>query len=315
MMSILPDVFASTPTLLAIFGAMALVISGGTLIASSVRIGREAVARRVDMVKLKIVVVPKATSPSLEKRAAGSRGQGVSEREELEMIRILSKLGIPAAQASSYFTAGRALAALVLGGLAVIGVGQVASLSKIPFGTPLAFAVGAIVGWLLPPMLIKLRAKRRAKAVAASMPEALDLLVVCVEAGLSLENALTRVVIELEQSQPALADELAITSADMQILPNRDEALMRMADRIDVPSIRSVVTTLAQTLRYGTPLAQALRVISAQMRDEALIQLEERANQLPALLTVPMMLFIMPTIFLIVGGPAALQLIDVMSKR
>ena len=315
MMSILPDVFASTPTLLAIFGAMALVISGGTLIASSVRIGREAVARRVDMVKPTIVVAPKATSPSLEKRAAGSRGQGVSEREDLEMIRRLSKLGIPAAQASSYFTAGRVLAALILGGLAVIGVGQVASLSKIPFGTPLAFAVGAIVGWLLPPMLIKSSAKRRAKEVAASMPEALDLLVVCVEAGLSLENALTRVVIELEQSQPALADELAITSADMQILPNRDEALMRMADRIDVPSIRSVVTTLAQTLRYGTPLAQALRVISAQMRDEALIQLEERANQLPALLTVPMMLFIMPTIFLIVGGPAAIQLIDVMSKR
>jgi tight adherence protein C len=112
-----------------------------------------------------------------------------------------------------------------------------------------------------------------------------------------------------------LADELAMTSADLQILPSRDEALLRMADRIDVPSIRSVVTTLAQTLRYGTPLAQALRVIAAQMRDEALIQLEERANQLPALLTVPMMLFIMPTIFLIVGGPAAIQLVDIMGKR
>jgi tight adherence protein C len=301
--------------LLAIFGVTALLISGGTLIASSIRLGREAVARRVDMVKPKIVAIPKVATNSLEKRAAGSRGQGVSEREELEIIRRLSKLGIPAVQASSYFTAGRALAALALGGLAVLGVGGVASLSKISFAMPLAAAFGALIGWLVPPMLIKSSAKRRAKLVAASMPEALDLLVVCVEAGLSLENALTRVVTELHQSRPALADELAMTSADLQILPSRDEALLRMADRIDVPSIRSVVTTLAQTLRYGTPLAQALRVIAAQMRDEALIQLEERANQLPALLTVPMMLFIMPTIFLIVGGPAAIQLVDIMGKR
>lgn len=314
-MFLLPDVFSSTPTLLAILGATALVISGGALIASSVRLGHEVVARRVDMVKPNTVTAPKGASPSLEKRAEGSRGQGVSEREDLEMIRRLSIFGIPAAQASSYFAAGRVLAALVLGGLAAMGIGEIASLSKIFFAMPLAAATGALVGWLVLPMLIKSSAKRRAKAVAASMPEALDLLVVCVEAGLSLENALARVVVELEQSRPALADELAMTSADLQILPSRDEALMRMADRVDVPSIRSVVTTLSQTLRYGTPLAQALRVIAAEMRDEALIHLEERANQLPALLTVPMMLFIMPTIFLIVGGPAAIQLIDVLSKR
>lgn len=314
MMSLLPDVSASTPTLLAIFGATALVISGGALIASSVRFGQEAVARRVDMVRPKFVEAPRVASPSLEKRTAGSRGQGVSEREELEIIRQLSKLGIPAARASYYFIAGRVLAALVLAVLVVMGVRQVAALSHIAV-TPLAAAAGALVGWLVPPMLIRSSAKRRAKVVAASMPEALDLLVVCVEAGLSLENALTRVVVELGQSRPALADELAMTSADLQILPSRDEALMRMADRVDMPSIRSVVTTLAQTLRYGTPLAQALRVIAAEMRDEALIQLEERANQLPALLTVPMMLFIMPTIFLIVGGPAALQLIDALSRR
>jgi tight adherence protein C len=196
-----------------------------------------------------------------------------------------------------------------------LAVREVSALSNIPFAMPIAIAFGAIVGWLLPPMFIKASASRRAKAVGASMPEALDLLVICVDAGLSLENALTRVVTELAQSRPALAEELAITSADLQILPSREDALMRMADRIDLPSIRSVVTTLAQTLRYGTPLAQALRVIAAEMRDEALIKLEERANQLPALLTVPMMLFIMPTIFLVVGGPAALQLIDVLGQR
>jgi tight adherence protein C len=180
---------------------------------------------------------------------------------------------------------------------------------------PLAMAAGAVAGWLLLGILIGVSARRRAKEVAAAMPEALDLLVICVDAGLSLEDALSRVVIELGQSRPALADELALTSADLQILPSRSEALTRMADRVDMPSITLVVTTLSQTLQYGTPLAQALRSIASQMRDDALIQLEERANQLPAILTVPMMLFIMPTIFLVVGGPAALQLIDIMGRR
>jgi tight adherence protein C len=82
-----------------------------------------------------------------------------------------------------------------------------------------------------------------------------------------------------------------------------------------VPSVRSVVSTLSQTLRYGTPLAQAMRVVAAQMRTEALIDLEERANRLPAIMTVPMMLFIMPVIFLIVGGPAVLRLLDMLAHR
>ena len=135
-------------------------------------------------------------------------------------------------------------------------------------------------------------------------------LAVCVEAGLSLEDGLARVVTELGRSQPALADELGLTLADLKILPSRDQALANFAARIDIPSIRAVITTLAQTLRYGTPLAQSLRVVAAEMRNDALIDLEERANRLPAYMTVPVILFLMPTIFLIVGGPAALRLFD-----
>ena len=93
------------------------------------------------------------------------------------------------------------------------------------------------------------------------------------------------------------------------------QALANLAERVDVPSVRSVVSTLSQTLRYGTPLAQAMRVVAAQMRTEALIDLEERANRLPAIMTVPMMLFIMPVIFLIVGGPAVLRLLDMLAHR
>jgi tight adherence protein C len=87
--------------------------------------------------------------------------------------------------------------------------------------------------------------------------------------------------------------------------------LQRMADRLNLPSVRAFVGTLIQTLRYGTPLAQSLRTISSEMRNEALIKLEEQANKLPALLTVPLILLIMPTIFLIIGGPAFLRVRDV----
>jgi tight adherence protein C len=315
MISPFSQVLASAPTLLAILAAIVLMVSGLTLIASSVRISREALARRVDLVKPREIVAPNKRTPDLEKREVNRRERGVPERVQREIIRRLAMLGVPVAYASSVYNAGKVGAAVGLGGLMSMAVPYIALLASVPLAMALAFVVGGIVGYLLPAFWIRSSAKRRAKEVAASMPEALDLLVVCVDAGLSLENGLARVVIELGQTRPALADELALTSADLQILPSRDDALMRMAERVDVPSIRSVVTTLAQTLRYGTPLAQALRVIAAQMRDDALIQLEERANQLPALLTIPMMLFIMPTLFLVLGGPAALQLIDVMGRQ
>jgi tight adherence protein C len=118
----------------------------------------------------------------------------------------------------------------------------------------------------------------------------------------------------LLQSQPALGEELARTSADLKILPSREQALANLAGRVDMPSVRTVVTTLSQTLRYGTPLAQGLRVVSGELRNDTLVRLEERANQLPTLMTIPMMLFIMPTIFMIVAGPAALHVIDAMKN-
>jgi tight adherence protein C len=151
--------------------------------------------------------------------------------------------------------------------------------------------------------------------VVEGLPEALELLVVCVEAGLAFEDSLDRIVGELQLSQPLLAGELQQLSADLKILSSRDEALRNLAERIQAPSVRSVVTTLSQTLRYGTPLAQALRVSAAELRNNALLDLEERANRLPTLLTIPMMLFILPTIFLIVAGPVALRLMDIFAKH
>ena len=169
---------------------------------------------------------------------------------------------------------------------------------------------GAAAGWMIPGMYLDRRILRRANAVVTGLPDALELLVISVEAGLSFEDGLDRIVAMLQKAQPELAGELALTSADLKILPSRDIALANLAERIDAPSVRSVVTTLSQTLRYGTPLAQALRLVANELRNDSLARLEERANQLPSLMTVPMMIFIMPTIFLIVGGPAVIRILD-----
>jgi tight adherence protein C len=152
------------------------------------------------------------------------------------------------------------------------------------------------------------------RAIARGLPDALELLVICVEAGLSLEDAIERVVSELWESHPELSEELALTSADLKILPSRDQALANLADRVDLPGIRSIVGTLSQTMRFGTPLAQAMRVVASEMRNDALLNMEERANRLPALMTVPMIVFILPTIFMILGGPAVLRVIDTMAQ-
>jgi tight adherence protein C len=152
------------------------------------------------------------------------------------------------------------------------------------------------------------------RLIARGLPDALELLVVCVEAGLSLDDGLDRVVAELWESHPALADELALLSADLRILPSRDQALTNLAERVDLPSIRSIVGTLSQTMRFGTPLAQAMKVVAGEMRNDVLLSMEERANRLPALMTVPMIIFILPTIMLILGGPAMLRVLDQLSQ-
>ncbi|HWA62782.1 MAG TPA: type II secretion system F family protein [Caulobacteraceae bacterium] len=174
----------------------------------------------------------------------------------------------------------------------------------------LAATIGAgAAGWSAPMLLAHEAADRRAAAIARGLPDALELLVVCTEAGLSLEAGLARVTGALEESQPLLAEELALTAADLRVA-DLGAGLANLASRVDLPDIHAVVTTLSQSLRYGTPLAESLRGVAGRIRDEAMVRLEERGNRLPTLLTLPMMLLIFPTIFLIVIGPAALNALD-----
>jgi tight adherence protein C len=239
---------------------------------------------------------------------------GIRVRTRREIMRRLAVLRVPAARAMAVFLGLRAVTVILVAACGYMLATSISALAGQPVAILLLSLGFGIGGWFLPVMITNHLVKTRTKAVASGLPDALELLIVCVEAGLALEDGLERIVVEMRHSHPALAEELAQTAADLKILPSRDQALANLAERVDVPSVRSVVTTLSQTMRYGTPLAQAMRTVAQEMRNDSLLALEERANKLPTLMTLPMMLFIMPTIFLIVGGPAALRVMDTFLK-
>ncbi|MBI1273605.1 MAG: type II secretion system F family protein [Alphaproteobacteria bacterium] len=171
------------------------------------------------------------------------------------------------------------------------------------------------VGWMAPDFILRSKTKKRSEIIRRAMPDALDLMVICAEAGLSLDATLDRVAREIGNTAPELAEELALTGVELNLMPERSKALQAMADRIALQGVLALVNTLIQTERFGTPLAQALRVLSAEMRDERMMMAEEKAAKLPATLTIPMMIFILPTLFMVLVGPAAIRVLETFRKN
>lgn len=177
--------------------------------------------------------------------------------------------------------------------------------------TQLVISLASILlGSYAPELYIRNAATKRANEIRKVMPDALDLLVVCTEAGLALDAALDRVAREIGASSAAMADELSHTVLELRFMPERRKALERLARRSEVPGIQALVNTLIQTERFGTPLGQSLRVLSAEMRTQRLVRAEEKAARLPAIMTIPLIVFILPTLFVVLMGPAILDMID-----
>ncbi|TWA66346.1 tight adherence protein C [Azospirillum brasilense] len=174
-------------------------------------------------------------------------------------------------------------------------------------GAAAQVVAGALLGWRLPDLALGRMRDRRLEEVRNGLPDALDLLVICGEAGLGLEAAVDRVAREVATAYPALSAELSATAAEMRVLSDRGGALNNLAARLDMEGVRGMATTLIQAMRYGTPLAQALRVLAGEMRAQRLARFEEKAARLPVLLTLPMVVFILPCVFIVVGGPAMLD--------
>ena len=162
-----------------------------------------------------------------------------------------------------------------------------------------------LLGWRCPEIALSRLAARRRVRLETGIPDALDLLVICAQAGLSLDHAVEQVSAVLSRSSRDVAEEFAATAAEMRVSAVRGQALENLAQRTGLTSLRSIVAALSQSIKFGTPLSEALRVLAAQMRVERLARFEERAARLPVLLTMPLMAFILPSLMIVIGTPSS----------
>ena len=196
------------------------------------------------------------------------------------------------------------------GGFGILFFYVLGALDLPPLVRLLVTLILVIVGAYAPEIGVRNASHKRRTALQKGLPDALDLMVICAEAGLTLDAALTRVSREMARSCPEIADEFGLAAIELGFLPERRKALDNLVGRADMPPIRGVVNTLLQTEKYGTPLAQSLRVLSTEFRDDRMMKAEEKAARLPATMTVPLILFILPCLFVVLLGPAIIKAID-----
>jgi tight adherence protein C len=255
-----------------------------------------------------------------------SRGPGIAERlrplaalvlpskekERSRVAQLLSHAGYRSRTALSMFYGAKAFLMIVL---------PVAVLIASPFfprlttGRLLFYALGAAVaGSLLPGMWLDRRVLARQRALRVGFPDALDLLVVCVESGLGLAAALQRVADEIEVSHPELGAELALVNAEMRAGVERAQALKNLAERTGLADIRGLVALMVQTMRFGTSIADALRVYSEEFRDKRMQAAEEQAAKVGTKMIFPLVFCLFPSFFLVAIGPAVIRLINVFTQ-
>lgn len=178
-------------------------------------------------------------------------------------------------------------------------------------GLLFAAVSGALIGLLAPDFIASRLRARYLKRLEQGLPDGLDLLVICAEAGLALQPAMQRVADEVASVYPTVSAEFRLTLHELRVLTDRREALHRMGRRTSVAALQRLSQALVQSIQYGTPMSQALRMLAAELRQDQLVRFEARAGRLPVLLTIPMIFFILPTLFLMVGGPAILQVMRI----
>jgi len=178
-----------------------------------------------------------------------------------------------------------------------------------PFAIKMLIVVGvAYLGFYAPNLYVSNTVTKRQQSIRRAWPDALDLLLICVEAGMSIESAFHKVSEEIGQQSVELAEELALTTAELSYLPERRQAFENLSLRTGLDTVKSVMTSLIQAERYGTPLGNTLRVLAQENRDQRMTEAEKKAAALPPKLTVPMILFFLPVLMMVILGPAAIQI-------
>jgi tight adherence protein C len=179
----------------------------------------------------------------------------------------------------------------------------------------MAFAAAVVLGYKAPDIYLDNLVAKRTDAIRKGLPDALDLMVICAEAGLTVDAAFNRVAKELGRAYPELGDEYALTAIELAFLSERRQAFENLTYRVNLEAVKGVVTTMIQTERYGTPLASALRVLSAEFRNDRMMRAEEKAARLPAIMTIPLILFILPVLFIVILGPAGCSISDAFAAK
>jgi tight adherence protein C len=201
----------------------------------------------------------------------------------------------------------RVVVPLAVFALAMFYMFVMGALSYPPLIKLLIALAAAFVGTYLPNVFIQNLMQKRQQAIKMVFPDALDMLLICVQAGMSVEAAFGRVSKEMAGQSMELAEELSLTTAELSYLTDRRQAFENLGKRIGIPGVKAVTTALIQAERYGTPIGQALRVMAKENRDIRQSEAEKKAAALPPKLTVPMILFFLPVLFVVILGPAAIR--------
>ncbi|WP_297493505.1 type II secretion system F family protein [Acidocella sp.] len=230
---------------------------------------------------------------------------GVLNRKTLaEMQATLENIGLKGGRGLGLFIGSKILLLLVT---PIIAFFIATHMHLSHFWTISAVAGGTVFAIMAPETYATNKRSKFLVKVEAGVPDALDMLVICADAGLALEAGIARVSQEMLTLNPQLATELIQTSREMQIGSDLRMAMDSLGQRTGLEVLKRLATTLAQSLQYGTPLTTALRTLSSELRQEALIKFEERAGRLPTMMTIPMIVFILPCVFLVVAGPAIIN--------
>ena len=229
------------------------------------------------------------------------------QAEDAELVQRLRMAGYRGQGPAVTFVAARLIAPVALLAIAVFYVFVVLQLQHpmfVKLGVVLAVAA---LGYYAPLLYVKNRITKRQQAIRRAWPDALDLLLICVESGMSIESAFRKVSEEIGSQSAELAEELSLTTAELSYLQDRRKAYENLGERTGLEGVRGVVTSLIQSEKYGTPLGQSLRVLAQENRDMRMSEAEKKAAALPPKLTVPMILFFLPILFAVIITPAIIQ--------
>jgi tight adherence protein C len=298
--------------------AVMLAIYAATTVKDPMARRVKALNERREQLKAGIVASTNKRKKLTNRNQAADRVRGILtsfkmlQDDQLKKTQLrLMQAGIRTKDLAFFIIAARFVMPLVLGTAAVLVIYVFDMFPNWSWLRQYMTVAGIMIGsYKAPDIWLKNKVTKRSPAVRKGLPDALDLLVICAEAGLTVDAAFGRVARELGKAYPELGDEFGLTAIELGFLNERRQAFENLAARVDLEAVRGVVTTMIQTEKYGTPLASALRVLSAEFRLQRMMRAEEKAARLPAIMTVPLILFILPTLFVVILGPAACSIRD-----